>query len=73
MTEFINKYNFPFLFIEYRDDLLKIQGAKTKKYLEEILVYLIVLIIFTKTWLTIEQVLKLKSINLYNVYSKFMD
>ena len=73
--EFISKYHVPFLFIEFKNDYLKMQGTDPKEFLKifEKNGYLFSNRDFlSKSYLTIEQILKLKSTNLYIIYSKFL-
>ena len=73
--EFINKYHVPFILIEFNDDYLNMQGTKPKKLLEllEKNGYLFSNDNFlSKLYLSIEEVLKLRSTNLYVIYSKFV-
>ena len=73
--EFINKYHVPFLFMELRNDYLKMQGTDTKKLLEifEQNGYLFSTDnFFSNSYLPIEKILKLKSTNLYIIHSKFL-
>lgn len=73
--EFISEYHVPFLFIEFKNDYLKMQGTDPKEFLKifEKNGYLFSNRDFlSKSYLTIEQILKLKSTNLYIIYSKFL-
>ena len=74
--EFISKYHVPFLFIEFTKDYLKMQGTEPKELLEifKLNGYLISTTnFFSKSYLSIKKILKLKATNLYLVYSKFID
>ena len=74
--EFISKYHVPFLIVEFNNDYLKLQGTDPKKILEifEQNGYLFSKgDFFSKTYLSIDQILKLKSPNLYIIYSKFLE
>ena len=74
--EFISKYHVPFLIVEFNIDYLKLQGTDPKKILEifEQNGYLFSKDdFFSKTYLSIDQILKLKSPNLYIIYSKFLE
>jgi len=73
--EFISKYHVPFILIEFRDDYLYMHGTKPKKLLEmfEQNGYLFSKDNFlSKLYLSIEDVLKLRSTNLYIIYSKYV-
>ena len=73
--ELITKYHVPFIFLEFVPDYLKIQGTDPKDFLEifENNGYNISITDFlSKTYLPINQILKLSDINLYIVYSGFI-
>ena len=73
--EFISKYHVPFIFIEFREQYLNMQGIEPKKLLEilEQNGYLFSKDNFlSKLYLSIEDILKLRSANLYVIYSKFV-
>ena len=74
--EFISEYHVPFLFIEFRIDYLKLQGTDPKEFLETFQKngYLFSTFdFFGKNYLSIEQILKIKSTDLYIIYSKFLE
>ena len=74
--EFISKYHVPFLIVEFNNDYLKLQGTDPKKILEifEQNGYLFSKgDFFSKTYLSIDQILKLKSPYLCVIYSKFLE
>ena len=74
--ELITKYHIPFIFLEFVPDYLKMQGTDPKEFLEifEKNGYKISLDNFlSQKYLPIEQILQLSDINLYIVYSEFIE
>ena len=74
--EFIVDYHVPFLFVEFRNDYLKLQGTDPKEFLElfEQNGYLFSTVdFFSKKYLSIEELLKIRSTDLYIVYKKFLE
>lgn len=69
--ELISKYHIPFLFIEFNQNYLKMQGTEPKQFLEifETNGYKFCKNdFFCKTYLSLEELLKLSTINLYIIY-----
>ena len=74
--ELITKYHIPFLFVEFNIDYLKMQGTNPKSLLEIFINngYSISLqSFFSKSYSSIEDLLKETSTNLYIVYTKFLE
>ena len=74
--EFIRKYHVPFFFVEFRNDYLKLQGTNPKEFLKifEENGYLFSTVdFFCKSYLSVNQILKLKYTDLYIIDSKFLD
>ena len=73
--ELITKYHIPFLLVEFNIDYLKMQGTDPKIFLEIFINngYLISTKDFlSKSYSSIESILKIKVANLYIVFSKFL-
>ena len=73
--ELISKYHIPFLFIEFNQNYLKMQGTEPKQFLEifEKNGYKFCKNdFFCKTYLSMDELLKLSTTNLYIIYSKFL-
>lgn len=74
--EFISKYKVPFLFVEFRNDYLKLQGTDPKEFLEmfEKNGYLFSIDdFFCKKYLSIEILLKVKSTDLFIVHKSILE
>ena len=74
--ELISKYHVPFLFIEFAPHFMKLQGTDPKLLLEifENNGYKISKYDFlSKKYSSIDELLKIKSTNLYFIYSKFLE
>ena len=74
--EFISKYRVPFLFVEFRNDYLKLQGTDPKEFLEmfEKNGYLFSIDdFFCKKYLSIEILLKVKSTDLFIVHKSILE
>jgi hypothetical protein len=74
--EFISKYKVPFLFVEFRNDYLKLQGTDPKEFLEmfEKNGYLFSIDdFFCKKYLSIEVLLKVKSTDLFIVHKSILE
>ena len=74
--EFISEYHVPFLFVEFRNDYLKLQGTDPKDFLEmfEKNGYLFSTVdFFSKNYMSIEDLLLLDSTDLYIVYKNFLE
>ena len=74
--DFIIKYHIPFLFIEFRNDYLKMQGTDPKEILEIFQQndYLFsTKDFFSKKYSSIDEILKLKVTDLFIVYSNFLE
>ena len=74
--EFINQYHVPFLFVEFRNDYLKLQGSDPKEFLEmfERNGYLFSNVdFFCEKYSSIEDLLKIKSTDLYIVHKKILE
>ena len=73
--ELITKYHIPFLFVEFNNDYLKMQGTDPKALLEIFInngYSISTEDFFSKSYSSIESLLKTSSVNLYIVYSKFL-
>ena len=73
--ELITKYHIPFLYIEFRNDYLKLKGTDPRQLLEMFVNngYLLSLNgYFNKNYSSIDDILKSPSTDLYIVYSKFL-
>ena len=73
--ELITKYHIPFLLVEFNNDYLKMQGTDPKVLLEIFINngYLISTKDFwSKSYSSIESILKIKRCDLYIVFSKFL-
>ena len=74
--EFISQYHVPFLFVEFRNDYLKLQGTDPKEFLEmfERNGYLFSNVdFFSQKYSSIEDLLKIKSTDLYIVHKKILE
>ena len=74
--EFISKYKVPFLFVEFRNDYLKLQGTDPKEFLEmfEKNGYLFSIDdFFCKKYLSIEVLLKVKSTDLFIIHKSILE
>ena len=74
--ELITKYHIPFLFVEFNNDYLKMQGTDPKALLEIFINngYSISTVdFFSKSYSSIESLLKTTLVNLYIIYSKFLE
>ena len=74
--EFISKYKVPFLFVEFRNDYLKLQGTDPKEFLEmfEKNGYLFSIDdFFCKKYLSIDVLLKIKSTDLFIVHKSILE
>ncbi len=73
--ELITKYHIPFLFVEFNNDYLKMQGTDPKALLEIFInngYSISTEDFFSKSYSSIESLLKTSSVNLYIIYSKFL-
>ena len=74
--ELITKYHIPFLLVEFNIDYLKMQGTDPKDFLEIFINngYSISTVdLFSKSYSSIESLLKTTLVNLYIIYSKFLE
>ena len=74
--EFISKYHVPFLFVEFRNDYLKMQGTDPRKFLEmfENNGYVFSTVsFFPQNYMSIEALLEIKSTDLYIVYKNILE
>ena len=72
----IIKYHIPFIFMEWTPDLMKVKGSDPKLFLEmlENNGYKISIKDFlSKQFSSMEQLLKEKEINIYIIYTKFLE
>ena len=73
--DLISKYHIPFILIEFTPNYLKMQGTDPKVFLETLEKngYKMSTIDFlSKKYSTIDEIIKLSSINLYIIYTEFL-
>ena len=73
--ELITKYHIPFIFFEFSPDYIKRLGTEPKELLQLFVDngYKISILDFFNDYISVDDVMKKKNLNLYIVYSKILE